>query len=193
MRHLAGTIGLPLGTVHYLLKPRPPPSSSFNNSGIILVRHSSSLKPTLKDANILHRYYFVLSMINRTSLFTRGNAVYLDQMDRIHIDEKWFWICKDHEKYILVEGEDAPYRHVRHKNYMEKVMFLCAQARPRWDPTARRMWDGKIGMWPIGRYSEAVRTSVNRPAGTKTWENETMDRKRYKEMLVDCLVPAIME
>ena len=39
-------------------------------------------------------------------------------------------------------------------------MFLCAQARPRWDNNANQMWDGKIGIWPIGEYVPAARTSV---------------------------------
>jgi hypothetical protein len=130
MRHLAGIIGHPLGTVHYLLKPRTPPSSSFGDSDIILVRHLLALKPMLKDHNKLRRLYFAMSMINSGTLSARGNPTFLDQMDRVHIDEKWFWICQDSEKYIMVEDEALPRRTVRHKGYIEKVMFLCALARP---------------------------------------------------------------
>jgi len=32
-------------------------------------------------------------------------------------------------------------------------MFICAQARPRWDPHRNAMWDGKVGFWPIGFYA----------------------------------------
>jgi hypothetical protein len=126
----------------------------------------------------------------------RGNVKFQDQMDQVHIDEKWFWICKDVEKYLLVDGEEPPHRHVRHKSYiMEKGMFFTAVAIPRWDPTTRRrMWDGKIGIWPCGHWYLAERNSVNRPAGTKLWRNdESMGHEMYKEYVVDKLIPAIME
>jgi hypothetical protein len=53
VRLLAGQLKLPVGTVHYLLKPRPPPKDSSVYGGIILRRHASKLKPTLKDGNKL--------------------------------------------------------------------------------------------------------------------------------------------
>ena len=80
------------------------------------------------------------------------NPCFEGQYDRVHIDEKWFWLSKDGEKYLLVLGEERPVRRVRHKKYMTKVMFLCAQARPRYDPHTERWWDGKIGIWPVGKY-----------------------------------------
>ena len=62
-------------------------------------------------------------------------------------DEKWFFMVHDGELYILVcgdeEGNDskepepeetAPYRTTQHKRNINKVMFLCAQARPRQYP-----------------------------------------------------------
>ena len=70
--------------------------------------------------------------------------------DRIDIDEKWFYMTKDNENYILVDGEleqSTPRRRVRHKGFITKVMFLCAQARPRWDYARHCTWNGKIGIW----------------------------------------------
>jgi hypothetical protein len=55
------------------------------------------------------------------------------------------------------------------------------------------MWDGKTGIWPCGHYYLAERSSVNRPAGTKLWRNETMGHRMYKEYAVDKLIPAILE
>jgi hypothetical protein len=133
VRHLAGVTGLPMTVVHYLLKPRPSPKNKSDDSGVILYRHSSSLKPTLTETQKLWRFMFACSQVNSATVALRGDARFHDQFDRIHTDEKWFWICQDGEKYILVEGEEPPKRHVRHKNYMEKVMFFCAQARPRYD------------------------------------------------------------
>ena len=31
----------------------------------------------------------------------------------------------------------------KHKSHIERVMFLCAVARPRYDNHARHVWDGK--------------------------------------------------
>jgi hypothetical protein len=74
---------------------------------------------------------------------------------------------------------------------MAKVMFLSAVARPRWDPTKRAWWDGKLGMWPIGDYGAAVRTSIHRPASTRVWHNASMNFARYRMMMIDDLLPAI--
>jgi hypothetical protein len=70
-------------------------------------------------------------------------------------------------------------------------MFLCAVARPRWDVTKRAWWDGKLGMWPIGDYGAAQRTSRYRPAGTRVWHNENMGFGRFRMMIIDDLLPAI--
>jgi hypothetical protein len=95
----------------------------------ILARHSSALRPSLKPDNQLHRFLFCQSQVNPATMGLRGNGRFFDEMDMVHVDEKWLWICKDGEKYILVDSEEElPYRHVRHKNYVEKVMFFCAQA-----------------------------------------------------------------
>ncbi len=67
-------------------------------------------------------------------------------MDEIHIDEKWFYITREKECYIIVEGESVPERRVKSKRFIAKVMFLAAFARPRIDQTTGEMWDGKIGM-----------------------------------------------
>jgi hypothetical protein len=73
------------------------------------------------------------------------------------------------------------------------VMFLCAQARPRWDEHANEMWDGKFGIWPIGEYEPAERMSVNRPAGTPVWKNKSVNKNRYRALLLEKVIPAIKE
>jgi hypothetical protein len=80
-----------------------------------------------------------------------------------------------------------------YKNYIEKVMFLCAQARPRWDYGATTMWDGKVGIWPIGHWEVAQRANVNRPRGALVLKNDSMDKARYTEMILDLVIPAILE
>jgi hypothetical protein len=158
----------------------------------VLVRHTSNLRPTLTEQNKLSRFGFCLEQINPATLNLR-HPKYHAQYDKVHVDEKWFHMCKDGDRYILAPGESPPRRHTKHKGYIEKVMFLCAQARPRWDPTKRKMWDGKLGIWPIGTYKLAKRSSKNRPAGTQEWQNDTVDREAYKEILMDKVFQAIID
>jgi hypothetical protein len=195
VRKTAGRLAIPKSTLQDILKPPLPKKMAQDLRDIkgsaILVRHRSKLKPTLTELNKLTRFNFVLEEINAAT----RNLVrprFKDQMDKVHIDEKWFYLCKDGEKYILVDDEEPPERYVKHKNFIGKVMFLCAQARPRWDPTTHSMWDGKLGIWPIGKYTVAQRRSVNRPAGTIEWENETIDNESYRDLLVNHVLVEIM-
>jgi hypothetical protein len=157
----------------------------------IIKRFISKLKPTLTDKNKEERYLFALDQLNAATLHL-VNPKFQDMMDRVHIDEKWFHMCQDGEGYLLVDDEEPPERHVKHKGYIGKVMFLCAQARPRWDPHTRRIWDGKIGMWPIGNYTVAQRNSIHRPAGTTEWENVNICNELYRDMLIDLVLVEIM-
>jgi hypothetical protein len=192
-RQLAGRLDLPLSTVHWLVRERHVQRGpKLLYGGTILKVHSSSLKPTLTNANKLHRFLYTVDQMKPGGMTLR-QPKFQDQMDKVHLDEKWFWLCQDGEKYILVDDEPAPHRTTKHKNYIEKVMFLCAQARPRWDFHANTMWDGKIGIWPIGHWELAIRSSVNRPAGTPVWKNDSCDKVRYTEMVLDLVVPAILE
>jgi hypothetical protein len=134
-----------------------------------------------------------MSQIKEATMGLRGIPRFDGQYDKVHIDEKWFNMSRDGEIYILTMDEELPVRRVRHKNYITKVMFLCAQARPRWDPGRRQWWDGKIGIWPIGRFDRAQRSSVHRPAGARVWVNEGVGHEKHKDMLLNCVIPAILE
>ena len=125
-------------------------------------RHSSSLKPLLTEQNKYERVLYAMSKVD--------GETYKDMEDEIHIDEKWFYLTRDNENYILVDDEEDPHRTVGHKSHIDKVMFLAATAKPRWDPNKKRQWDGKIGIWPFARLEPAQRSSVNRPAGTMEWK-----------------------
>ena len=122
-------------------------------------------------------------------------------LDRIDVDEKWFHLIYDGENYILACGsdedndndEEIPHRTTRHKRHITKVMFLCAQARPRYDTRRKCWWDGKIGMWPIGSMQPAQRKLVRRPAGTMEWRNDSITKEKYREILLEKVVPAIIE
>ena len=162
-----------------------PSATLFKMKQTVLVRHSNSLKPTLKDHHLISRIEYCLSMRDSCGL------LYRDMLDTIHVDEKWFFMTSENECYILAEGEEPPHRHIQHKGFINKVMFLCAVARPRM--VNGRMWDGKIGIFPIGRVEPAQRASANRPRGAAVWKNETVDRNRYRRLLIEEVLPKIKE
>ena len=65
--------------------------------------HTSSLKPTLTDENKVSRMELALSFIdkNDTSKFEHME-------DLIHIDEKWFYLIKDGQHFIIAADEAEP-------------------------------------------------------------------------------------
>ena len=50
---------------------------------------------------------------------------------------------------------------MKNKSHITKVMFLCAVARPHFNPCANSWWDGKLRIWPIGDWEPAKRASKN--------------------------------
>lgn len=52
---------------------------------------------------------------------------------------------------------------------------------------------GKIGIWPVGHYKAAQHESKNQPKGTPVWKNETIGKAEYWELLIDCVLPAVLE
>ena len=150
--------------------------------------HTSSLKPTLTEENKMSRMELALSFIdkNNTSKFE-------NMEDLIHIDEKWFYITEDGQRFIIAADEEEPYRHVQHKSFLTKIMFLCAVARPRYDTRKNAWFDGKIGIWPIGKWDPAKRKSKKRAKGTPVWKNQCITRDVYREFLIKKLLPAVKE
>lgn len=137
IRSLAEAAGLKKSTVHRLFKDG------------LLRRHSSTLKPYLKEANKRERLWWCLSMLDQQTLQTE--LKFIDMENIIHIDEKWFYITKKGKTYYLLAQEEDPHRTVHNKNYIGKVMFLVAVAKPRYDNEGNCTFDGKIGIWPFIR------------------------------------------
>jgi len=180
-RHLSAKVNVPISTLHEMLK-----SQKF------LKRHSSTLKPKLTTSNKHLRMMHCLDHINPVTINSRTQPMkHQDLFDEVHVDEKLFYVSRDGESYITCFDEEPPEREVGHKSHITKVMFLCAQARPRllhngvW-------WDGKIGIWPVGCCRAAQRASVNRPAGTLLFKNETIDMDKCRSMLINDVVPAML-
>ena len=174
IRALAVQLGVSASTVQRMRKKEQ-----------VMVRHSSPLKPALNETHKMDRLLYALS-IRDTDKPGSFQCCY----DMVHVDEKWFYLTSDNEVYILAAGEEPPVRKTRHKSFITKVMFLSAQARPRM--VNGKMWDGKIGIWPIGYVGQAARRSKNRDKGSPVWINENIDRDTYRRYLIDQVLPAIL-
>jgi len=186
LRHLASNLKMPLSTVHKFIKQHK-----------VFKRHANPLKPSLAVSNKHDRLLHALEKTQQQphQLNTRNQQQFVSKFvgmfNEMHVDEKWFYLCRDNESYILVsDEEDPPERHVKHKSHVTKVMFLCAMARPRC--IHNRHWDGKIGIWPVGHCRAATRDSINRPAGTRLFESESIDMDKHRSMLIGDALPAIL-
>ncbi|KAI5381831.1 hypothetical protein KIW84_UN0398 [Lathyrus oleraceus] len=94
----------------------------------------------------------------------------------------------------MLEDEDEPYRTCKSKNFIAKVMFLVAQTRPRFDSEENETFSGKIGVFPFVTHEPAIRSSINRVAGTMvTKAITTVNRDVVRSFLIDKVLPAIRE
>ena len=176
-RSTAKAMGVALSTVRRMLLHRD-----------VCRVHMSSLKPTLTEENKMSRMELALSYVdkNNTSMFETME-------DLIHIDEKWCYLMKDGQRFIIVADEEEPYKHVQHKSFLTKIMFLCAVARPRYDTRRNAWFDRKIGIWPIGKWEPAKRSLKKHAKGTPVWKNQCITRDVYCEYLIQKFLPAVKE
>ena len=94
--------------------------------------------------------------------------------------------------YYEIIDEEPPERAVKSKNFIQKVMFITAVARPCWDRISKKMFDGKIGMWYFVTYDPAKYNSKNRPKGTiVTKPIASVNKDKVREMILRNLIPAI--
>ena len=152
--------------------------------------HSNSLKPILTEENKLAR----LLMANHFR-DPQDPSKYQDMRDRIHLDEKWFFLSREKERCLLVSDEKNPKHCIKHKSHITKVgvMFLCTVARLNFTLSANSWWDRKLGIWPIGDWEPVKRGSKNRPKGTLVWKNKMVTKDVYRELLINQLILAILE
>ncbi|OMO51720.1 hypothetical protein COLO4_37543 [Corchorus olitorius] len=176
LRSMADALKISKSTLHRLLK-----------IGAIL-RHSSPLRPNLTLEKKITRLRFCLKKLES------NDSTFKDMYDTIHIDEKWFYLTKKSVNYYLLPDEEEPHRNCKSKNFIPKVMFLAALARPRFDVAGNVLFSGKIGVFPLVTKESAKRSSVNRPAGTlETKPITTMNKDFMKTFLIDKVLPAIRE
>ncbi|KAI5439433.1 hypothetical protein KIW84_024998 [Lathyrus oleraceus] len=157
-----------------------------------LRRHSNALKPQMKDSNMKDRLRFCLSMLEETSL--PHDPEFKSMHNIVHIDEKWFYMTKKSANYYLLENENEPYRTCKNKNFIGKVMFLVAVARPRFDDGDKEIFSGKIGVFPLVQKVAAKRSSINRASGTlETKPITSITKEVSRNFLINKVLPAIKE
>ncbi|XP_074266633.1 uncharacterized protein LOC141589912 [Silene latifolia] len=156
----------------------------------LIRRHSNTLKPHLKDGHKRARLQFCLSMLDQTCM--PNEPKFVGMYSVVHIDEKWFYMTKKKEKYYLHSMEADPLRTCQSKNYIGKVMFLVAMARPRYDCDGNETFSGKIGVFPLITKEPAIRRSRNRDAGTLVTKSiPSITREVIRSFLIEKVVPAI--
>lgn len=124
IRSLAEALKVPRSTLHRRIK-----------EGAIRP-HSNALKPYWSKENKRTRLQFCVSTLEPNSL---GSQPTFKQMyDRVHIDEKWFYLSREAERFYLLPEEEDPLLTCKSKHFITKVMFLTAVARPRFDANQNR-------------------------------------------------------
>ncbi|XP_074283005.1 uncharacterized protein LOC141607550 [Silene latifolia] len=142
------------------------------------------------DKNKLARLIFSLQHLQYHEVTKR--VVFKDQSNIIHMDEKWFSKTKPSTRFYLAKGEIEPHRCVQSKTFIEKVMFMCAVARPKYAANGDLIFDGKLGIWPFVSQVPAVRNSKNRAAGTlETKCIESINKQVTRDMVINSVLPAI--
>ena len=150
--------------------------------------HMSSLKPMLTEENKMSRMELALSFVDKNN-----TSKFKNMEDLIHINEKWFYLMKDGQRFIIVADKEDPYRHVQYKSFLMKIMFLCVVARPRYDTNKNAWFDGKIGIWPIGKWEPAKWSSKKRAKGALVWKNQCITWDVYHEYLIQKFLPVVKE
>ena len=172
LRTLSKALQIPLSSMHNLIRDGR------------IKRTSTYLKPLLNNHQKSERIRHCIDNIMEDGYFR-------DMYDRVHVDEKWFFVMPQKETVYLLEDEEPPLRCAKSKRFIPKLMFLCAVARPRYDHRSRRMFDGKIGIWPVCEMVAAKRNSRNRPRGTMEMKPVNVNKEVYKKMFLENVIPAI--
>lgn len=85
----------------------------------VIRRHTNTLKPYLKEDNMIARLRFCLSMIDKNSL--PHDPKFISMHNIVFIDEKWFYITRNKVTNYLHVDEEEPHRTCKSKNsYISK-------------------------------------------------------------------------
>ncbi|KAM0876960.1 hypothetical protein ACQ4PT_035842 [Festuca glaucescens] len=148
IRQLAENINMSKSTVFRRLKEKK------------IRRVTSEVKPSLTQDNIKARVLYCLQNIEPSTF--HDTPTFKGGFNIVHIDEKWFFRIKKKQNVYLSHREEAPQRETKNKGHIQKIMFISAMARPRYDAEGNCIFDGKIGVWAYVEWVQAQKRSANR-------------------------------
>ncbi|XP_028065655.1 uncharacterized protein LOC114268654 [Camellia sinensis] len=146
--------------------------------------YSNALKSYLSRDNKRERLRFYLSMLEHNSL--QGQPMFKSMYDYVHIDEKWFYVSKEVERYYLLLEEEEPQRCCKSKCFITKVMFLATVAWPQFDENKNEEFSGEIGIWPF-TYKELVKKN------SKNCAARTLETKAIVSVIKDVIRACMIE
>ena len=117
------------------------------------------MKPHLTPAGIQKNYEYA-------KLFVEPDGQFNVMMNKVHIDEKWFYAMMTNWRCYLLPEKKMIERQCKHKSHIAEVMFGVALARPHQNPVTGEWWDGKVHLHPIIEFKAAQCISVHHPSGT---------------------------
>lgn len=109
-----------------------------------LCQESNTIKPLLKDENKEGHVRFCVAMLDNDTL--PNHPTFSDMKNIVHLDEKLFNTTVKVRRFYLRPDEPKPLRTVHNKNAIDKVMFLAAVARPRYDNEGNCTFDWICGL-----------------------------------------------
>ncbi|XP_042063519.1 uncharacterized protein LOC121807370 [Salvia splendens] len=102
-------------------------------------------------------------------------------------------MTKGAQRFYLATGEEEPHRICKNKQFISKIMFMCAVCRPLFGVNGEILFDGKIRFFPFTKQVPAKRSSKNRKAGTlETKPIESITKDVTRDCLINKILPAII-
>lgn len=147
---------------------------------------SLRIKPKLSEQHKLNRMKYVLQQVAHLDA---RHPHYKSMYQRVHIDEKWFYLLENKRTVIVGREEVAPVeRAAQHKSHIPKAMFISVVARP--DPNFN--FNGLIAIEACTEIVVAQRHSKHRKAGDLVEVDVSVTSESYRRAMEDVLLPAII-
>lgn len=104
--------------------------------------------------------------------------------------------CREKVEDISGSRRGGPHKATKqdiNQDHIEKVIFLSAVTRPRFDGNKMCVFHGEIAIWPFVHQVAAQRTSTYRPAGTMDTKSLPVTKHTHPDMIMNNVLPVIKE
>ena len=119
---------------------------------------------------------------------------FVDVMDVVHIDEKWFYLPEVKKNYYLGNDEPDQYRSTSTKRFISKVMFLTTFSRTSWEKRQNRYFDGNVDNCTFIVMGTDQRNIKNGPSCTIfTNPIKSINKEVCKSFIINKVLPEISE